>query len=132
LPSIGGAGAWTSILTGRYTGGPAAAFAASNFRAWLRTSLCPVTAHHGVLFHFPIPYPIVERMGGLCLDKADGKPNTCPVCQVLDGGGELLQYLVARLDNGLELRPVSRRQLVVVGPIFKSVRTTTQRGAITK
>jgi hypothetical protein len=58
-------------------------------------------------------------MGGLCLDEADGKPKKCSVCQLLDGCGELLQCLAARLSPDLELRPISRRQLVVSESILQ-------------
>jgi hypothetical protein len=43
-----------------------------------------------VLFHFPVPYSIDERVGGLRLNEADGKPNKCPVSKLIDGRGELL------------------------------------------
>jgi len=39
--------------------------------------------------------------------------------QLLDGCRDLLQRLAARLEFGLELRPVGRRQLVVFITAFK-------------
>jgi hypothetical protein len=49
-----------------------------------------VATHREVLFHFPVPYSFDERVGGLRLNEADGKPNKCPEVQLLDGCGELL------------------------------------------
>jgi hypothetical protein len=39
----------------------------------------PIAAHQEVLFHFPAPYSIDERVGGLRLNEADRKPNKFPV-----------------------------------------------------
>jgi hypothetical protein len=61
-----------------------------------------VTTQQQALFHFPVPYSIVECVVGLRLNVVGGKPNKGPVRQLFDGRGELLQCLSTRLHPGLK------------------------------
>ena len=61
-----------------------------------------------MLLHLPLSYTVDERVGSLCLNKGDRKPNKGSVCQLLYGCCELLQRLAACLHPGLQLWSVGR------------------------